>query len=249
MLAITNIMGSQATRDADAVLYTRAGLEIGVAATKTFVAQVAAMYLLGLRLAELRGTLPPERIAELVAELKSLPSKIEETLAGCRGAGPRGRRRPQRAGVLPLPRPPHRPAGLPRGGAEAEGDLLHPDRRLRGGGDEARPDRPARRVDPGGLRRHRQPGARQGPLQRRRGARPRRRDDRDRHRGRRARRRGRRRDDRGRRAPTGSCSRSSRSCRCSCSPTTSPAPAASTSTSPATWPRPSRSSDGAYRVR
>ena len=81
VLAVTNIMGSQATRDADAVLYTRAGLEIGVAATKTFLAQVAAMYLLGLRLAELRGGLPPERIAELVAELKSLPSKIEETLA------------------------------------------------------------------------------------------------------------------------------------------------------------------------
>jgi len=80
VLAITNIMGSQATRDADAVLYTRAGLEIGVAATKTFVAQVAAVYLLGLRLAELRGTLPAERIAELVAEMKSLPSKIDETL-------------------------------------------------------------------------------------------------------------------------------------------------------------------------
>ena len=58
VLAITNIMGSQATRDADAVLYTRAGLEVSVAATKTFVAQVAAMYLIGLRLAELRGTLP-----------------------------------------------------------------------------------------------------------------------------------------------------------------------------------------------
>jgi glucosamine--fructose-6-phosphate aminotransferase (isomerizing) len=82
VLGITNIMGSQATRDADAVLYTRAGLEIGVAATKTFVAQVAAMYLLGLRLAELRGTLPAERLAELVAEMKALPSKMEETLAG-----------------------------------------------------------------------------------------------------------------------------------------------------------------------
>jgi glutamine---fructose-6-phosphate transaminase (isomerizing) len=82
VLGITNIMGSQATRDADAVLYTRAGLEIGVAATKTFVAQVAAMYLLGLRLAELRGTLAPERVAELVAEMKALPSKMEETLAG-----------------------------------------------------------------------------------------------------------------------------------------------------------------------
>ena len=80
VLTVTNIMGSQATRDADAVLYTRAGLEIGVAATKTFLAQVAAMYLLGLRLAELRGTLPAERISELVAELKALPSKVEETL-------------------------------------------------------------------------------------------------------------------------------------------------------------------------
>jgi glucosamine--fructose-6-phosphate aminotransferase (isomerizing) len=83
VLAVTNIMGSQATRDADAVLYTRSGMEISVAATKTFVAQVAAMYLLGLRLAELRGTLPPERLAELVAEMKSLPSKVDATIAGC----------------------------------------------------------------------------------------------------------------------------------------------------------------------
>jgi glucosamine--fructose-6-phosphate aminotransferase (isomerizing) len=74
-------MGSQATREADAVLYTRAGLEIGVAATKTFLAQVATMYLLGLRIAQLRGTLPPPRIEELVAELKALPAKIDETLA------------------------------------------------------------------------------------------------------------------------------------------------------------------------
>jgi glucosamine--fructose-6-phosphate aminotransferase (isomerizing) len=85
VLAITNIMGSQATRDADAVLYTRSGMEISVAATKTFVSQVAAMYLLGLRLAELRETLPRARLAELIAEMKSLPSKIEATLAGCEG--------------------------------------------------------------------------------------------------------------------------------------------------------------------
>ena len=83
VLAITNVRGSQATRDADAVLYTRAGLEVSVAATKTFVAQAAAMYLIGLRLAELRETLPPERLAELVADLKHIPSKIEETLAAC----------------------------------------------------------------------------------------------------------------------------------------------------------------------
>jgi glutamine---fructose-6-phosphate transaminase (isomerizing) len=83
VLAITNIMGSQATRDADAVLYTRSGMEISVAATKTFVAQVAAMYLLGLRLAELRGTLPPERLAELIGEMKSLPSKVDATIESC----------------------------------------------------------------------------------------------------------------------------------------------------------------------
>src|ERR1700710_1126860 len=85
VLAITNVMGSQATRDSDAVLYTRAGLEISVAATKTFVAQVAAMYLIGLRLAELRGTLDPARLTELVAELKAIPSKIETTLAAIEG--------------------------------------------------------------------------------------------------------------------------------------------------------------------
>jgi glucosamine--fructose-6-phosphate aminotransferase (isomerizing) len=78
VLAITNVMGSQATRDADGVLFTRAGLEIGVAATKTFVCQVAALYLLGLRLAELRGTLEPERLTELVSEVKRLPHCIGE---------------------------------------------------------------------------------------------------------------------------------------------------------------------------
>jgi len=78
VLAVTNVMGSQATRDADGVLFTRAGLEIGVAATKTFVSQVAAMYLLALRLGELRGTIAPERLAELVHELKHLPHAIGE---------------------------------------------------------------------------------------------------------------------------------------------------------------------------
>ncbi len=82
VLAITNVMGSQATRDADGVLFTRAGLEIGVAATKTFVCQVAVIYLLGLRLAELRGVLAPERVAELVTEVKRLPHCIDEVIAG-----------------------------------------------------------------------------------------------------------------------------------------------------------------------
>ncbi len=81
VLAVTNIMGSQATREADGVLFTRAGLEISVAATKTFVAQVAAMYLLALRLAELRGSLPAERLAGLVRDLKHVPVAIDELLA------------------------------------------------------------------------------------------------------------------------------------------------------------------------
>ena len=80
VLAITNVMGSQATRDSDGVLFTRAGPEVSVAATKTFVAQAAAMCLLGLKLAQLRGTLPPERIAQLAGELRELPKKIAEVV-------------------------------------------------------------------------------------------------------------------------------------------------------------------------
>ena len=76
VLAVTNIMGSQATRDADGVIYTRAGLEIGVAATKTFVAQVTAMQLFALKLAGLRGTLEPEVTRNLIADLRRLPGLI-----------------------------------------------------------------------------------------------------------------------------------------------------------------------------
>ncbi len=78
VLAVTNVMGSQATREADGVLFTRAGLEIGVAATKTFVCQVAVMYLIALRLAEMAGTLAGDRIAELVAQVRRLPQLIAE---------------------------------------------------------------------------------------------------------------------------------------------------------------------------
>ncbi len=80
VLAITNIMGSQATRDADGVLYTRAGLEIGVAATKTFVSQVVVMYLLALRLAELRGSLDGGTLGARIADIKRLPHLIDAVL-------------------------------------------------------------------------------------------------------------------------------------------------------------------------
>ena len=86
VLAITNMMGSQATRDSDGVIFTRAGREIGVAATKTFVAQVAAMYLFALKLAELRGSLEEDVFARLVTELKEMPQRIEDLLASVDGS-------------------------------------------------------------------------------------------------------------------------------------------------------------------
>jgi glucosamine--fructose-6-phosphate aminotransferase (isomerizing) len=81
VLAVTNVVGSQATRDADGVLYIRAGMEIGVAATKTFVCQVAVLYLLALKLAELRGTMKPETMQRIVGEIKRLPHSIQQVVA------------------------------------------------------------------------------------------------------------------------------------------------------------------------
>jgi glutamine---fructose-6-phosphate transaminase (isomerizing) len=80
VLAITNVMGAQATREADGVLYTRAGMEIGVAATKTFVSQITAMYLVALRLAEVRGTMDRAQLKPPISDLKRLPHLIAELL-------------------------------------------------------------------------------------------------------------------------------------------------------------------------
>jgi glucosamine--fructose-6-phosphate aminotransferase (isomerizing) len=82
VLAITNIQGSQATRDSDGVLFTRAGLEIGVAASKTFVAQVTAMYLFALKLGQLRGKLETEVVERLCVELRAMPHLVAEVLDG-----------------------------------------------------------------------------------------------------------------------------------------------------------------------
>jgi glucosamine--fructose-6-phosphate aminotransferase (isomerizing) len=81
-LGITNMVGSQITREVDAVLYTRCGLEIGVAASKTFTAQVALFYLIALKLAQVRSTLPPDEIASLLEEVHALPDRIREFLEG-----------------------------------------------------------------------------------------------------------------------------------------------------------------------
>ena len=80
VLAICNTNGSQIPRECDAVLYTRAGPEIGVAATKTFLAQIAANYLVGLALAQARGTKYPDEVEREYRELESMPELIARVL-------------------------------------------------------------------------------------------------------------------------------------------------------------------------
>ena len=80
VLAICNTNGSQIPREADAVLYTRAGPEIGVAATKTFLAQIVANYLVGLALAQARGTKYPDEVQREYRELEVMPDRIAEVL-------------------------------------------------------------------------------------------------------------------------------------------------------------------------
>jgi glutamine---fructose-6-phosphate transaminase (isomerizing) len=79
-VAITNMMGSHITREVDSSLFTRCGLEVGVAASKTFTAQVSLLYLIGLKLAEIRQTLPPEEISYIVDQVYTLPGKIRAFL-------------------------------------------------------------------------------------------------------------------------------------------------------------------------
>jgi glutamine---fructose-6-phosphate transaminase (isomerizing) len=80
VIAITNTLGSSITREADAILFTHAGSEIGVAATKTFATQMAALHLVALYLAQVRGTLFPEEVAERVELMKALPDQVRRTL-------------------------------------------------------------------------------------------------------------------------------------------------------------------------
>ncbi len=82
VLAVCNVVDSSMAREADAVLYTRAGMERGVAATKTHLAQIVAMELLALRLAQVRGLLYPDEVARQLDALHAVPALIEGVLAG-----------------------------------------------------------------------------------------------------------------------------------------------------------------------
>ena len=79
-LAICNVVGSMATREADGTVYTHAGPEIGVASTKAFTSQLVALHLFAIYLGQVRGTLPAEQARVMLVELDQLPLKIEEAL-------------------------------------------------------------------------------------------------------------------------------------------------------------------------
>jgi glucosamine--fructose-6-phosphate aminotransferase (isomerizing) len=85
VLAVTNTRGSLITREADAVLLTKAGPEICVASTKAFACQVAVLDLLALKLAGIRGIMPEEALREIGRGLRRAPEKVEETIEGLGG--------------------------------------------------------------------------------------------------------------------------------------------------------------------
>src|SRR6266568_775461 len=80
VLSITNVVGSSMALESDGVIYLHAGPEIGVASTKTFIAHLTCLYLLGIRLAAVRHRLDPERLRELTADLKALPAAVQQVL-------------------------------------------------------------------------------------------------------------------------------------------------------------------------
>lgn len=82
VVSVCNTHGSTIPRESDAALYTHAGPEIAVASTKAFLAQITACYLLGLYLAQLRGTLEPARVEEVLHQLQAMPDKIAKVLDG-----------------------------------------------------------------------------------------------------------------------------------------------------------------------
>lgn len=82
VVAITNVVGSTVSREADDVIYTLAGPEIAVASTKAYTTQVLCMYLLAIKAGKLRGTLSDEEASKLLAELETIPTKVQQILDG-----------------------------------------------------------------------------------------------------------------------------------------------------------------------
>ena len=131
-ISICNTQGATIPRESDAVVYTHAGPEVAVASTKAFVAQIAALYLFGLHLARVRGTLTEGELAAQLAELQAVPEKLQTVLDQAERVGA-ARALDGRHPLGALPRPPRRLSHRAGGRAEAQGARLHPRRGLRGG--------------------------------------------------------------------------------------------------------------------
>jgi len=126
VLAVTNTQGSLITREADAVLLTKAGPEVGVAATKTFLTQVAALYLLALGFAGARDTPSADELMELGRGLRKAPEKVDEVIGLLEGRMGEAVQLFAGGAVRALSGPGTVvPRGF-RGGVEAQGDLLPP---------------------------------------------------------------------------------------------------------------------------
>jgi glucosamine--fructose-6-phosphate aminotransferase (isomerizing) len=80
-VAITNVVGSTITRESDSIVYTRAGPEIGVAATKTFTAQLITLYMLAIHMGRIRGVITADEAKDLIVNLKRLPGQIQRILS------------------------------------------------------------------------------------------------------------------------------------------------------------------------
>ena len=124
VLAICNTNGSTIPRESDAVLYTHAGPEVAVASTKGYLTQIVACFLVGLYLAQVRGTKYGDEISGVVDDLRQMPDKIA-TGAGRPGAGQGSGPRAQGRPLGPVPRPARRLPDGARRRAQAQGARLH----------------------------------------------------------------------------------------------------------------------------
>ena len=170
-LAIVNAVGSSIAREADSVLYTHAGPEIGVASTKAFTTQLVALYLIALFLASRLGRLTRDQVRHRLGDLLKLPTWVQETLEQDAQIRETARQYMEARNFLYLGRRPpfsHRPGR----GLEAQGNLLHPRRGLRRRGNEAWPHCPHRPGDAGGGPGQPQSGAGENPGEYRRGGGP-----------------------------------------------------------------------------
>ena len=164
-IAVCNVVGSMATREADGTVYTHAGPEIGVASTKAFTSQLVALHLLALYIAQLCGSLAAEDVRQHIEELLQIPQIPRAGREGVSGDRESGGAvlQPDR---FPVPGPRHQLPDRARGGVKAEGNLVHPRRGLSRRRDEARTDCPHRRTHAGRGHRAQRPCLRENGRQR-----------------------------------------------------------------------------------